>query len=50
MTNAKIMLKYSSKQVAEIAYALEFPNASFFCKYFKHATGLTPQEYRGKQF
>lgn len=50
VTNAKIMLKYSSKQVTEIAYALEFPNASFFCKYFKHATGLTPQEYRGKQF
>ncbi len=48
VTNAKVMLKYSSKQVAEIAYALDFPNVSFFCKYFKHATGMTPQEYRGK--
>ncbi len=48
VTHAKVMLKYSDKQVAEIAYALDFPNVSFFCKYFKHATGQTPQEYRGK--
>ena len=48
VTNAKVMLKYSSRQVAEIAYALDFPNVSFFCKYFKHATGQTPQEYRMK--
>ena len=48
VTNAKVMLKYSSKQVAEIAYALNFPNVSFFCKFFKHSTGMTPQEYRNK--
>lgn len=47
-TNAKVMLRYSSKQVAEIAYALNFPNVSFFCKFFKHSTGMTPQEYRNK--
>ena len=48
VTQAKVMLKYSGRQVAEIAYALDFPNVSFFCKYFKHLTGLTPQEYRMK--
>lgn len=48
LTHAKVMLKYSSKMVAEIAYELNFPNVSFFCKYFKLATGLTPQEYRIK--
>lgn len=48
MTHAKVMLKYSNKQVAEIAYELNFPNVSFFCKYFKQATSLTPQEYRTK--
>lgn len=48
VTNAKVMLKYSSKQVAEIAYALNFPNVSFFCKFFKHSTGMTPQEYRNR--
>ena len=49
MTNAKVMLRYSSRQVAEVAYVLNFPNVSFFCKFFKHATGQTPQEYRGKR-
>lgn len=48
MTHAKVMLKYSNKLVAEIAYELNFPSVSFFCKYFKLATGLTPQEYRMK--
>lgn len=48
VTNAKVMLKYGSRQVAEVAYALDFPNVSFFCKFFKHATGQTPQEYRMK--
>lgn len=48
VTNAKVMLKYGSRQVAEVAYALDFPNVSFFCKYFKHLTGQTPQEYRMK--
>lgn len=48
VTNAKVMLKYGSRQVAEVAYALDFPNISFFCKYFKHLTGQTPQEYRMK--
>lgn len=48
VTNAKVMLKYGSRQVAEVAYALNFPNVSFFCKYFKHLTGQTPQEYRIK--
>lgn len=46
VTNAKVMLKYGSRQVAEISYELGFPTPSFFCKYFRHATGMTPQEYR----
>ena len=48
VTNAKVMLRYTGMQVAEVAYALDFPNVSFFCKFFKHATGQTPQEYRMK--
>ena len=48
VTRAKVMLRYTGMQVAEIAYAMDFPNVSFFCKYFKHLTGLTPQEYRMK--
>ena len=44
--NAKVMMKYGSGQVADVAYGLGFPNVSFFCKFFKRATGLTPMEYR----
>lgn len=42
----KVQLRYTDKQVAEIAYDMNFPNASFFCKYFKRLTGMTPMDYR----
>lgn len=42
----KVQLHYSDKQVSEIAYDMDFPNPSFFCKYFKRLTGITPLEYR----
>lgn len=32
--------------IAEIANDFNFPNASFFTKYFKHHTGITPKQYR----
>ena len=43
---AKNLLRYSGMSVKEIVYALHFPNASVFHKYFKSHTGLTPSEYR----
>lgn len=43
---AKNLLKYSTMNVQEIAYHLNFPNQSFFGKYFKHHTGMTPSEYK----
>ncbi len=46
VTAAKVMLRHSDKQIAEITDALHFPNPSFFCKYFKRLVGCTPQEYR----
>ncbi len=46
ITAAKVKLRHSNLQIAEITEALHFPNPSFFCKYFKRLTGLTPQEYR----
>lgn len=42
----KVQLRYTDKQVAEIAYDMNFPNPSFFCKYFKRLMGMTPLEYR----
>lgn len=46
VTNAKIMLKYGDGQIAGISDSLNFANTSFFCKFFKRLTGMTPMEYR----
>ncbi|MCD8296593.1 MAG: helix-turn-helix domain-containing protein, partial [Prevotella sp.] len=46
VTTAKVMLRHSNKQVTQISDELDFPNPSFFCKFFKRMTGITPQEYR----
>lgn len=46
---AKMLLKTTSLTVQEIASRLNFPNQSFFGKYFKHATGLSPTEYRARR-
>lgn len=43
---AKVQLKYSDLSILEISEQLNFPNPSFFSKYFKRETGLTPNEYR----
>lgn len=43
---AKLMLRYTDKLVYQIADELNFPNASFFCKYFRRMTGMTPNDYR----
>lgn len=44
--HAKSMLKYTDEPVFEIAEDLYFPNPSFFNKFFKRHTGMTPMEYR----
>lgn len=41
-------LLHSSKDIAEIAYDLNFHTASHFTQLFKKITGITPKEYRGK--
>jgi AraC-like DNA-binding protein len=41
-------LRYSDMTMQQIADDLQFPNASFFGKYFKEHTGMTPLEYRKK--
>lgn len=46
VTAAKVMLRHSNKQIVQISDDLNFPTSSFFCKYFKRLTGMTPQEYR----
>lgn len=41
-------LRFTDLTMQEIANDLNFPNASFFGKYFKEHTGMTPLEYRKK--
>jgi AraC-like DNA-binding protein len=46
MGEAKRLLLYTSGTVAEISFSLDFKDPSHFIKYFKRATGLTPQAFR----
>lgn len=43
---AKMMLRYTSMSVQEIAYALNFPTQSAFGKYFKQQVCVSPKQYR----
>lgn len=43
---AKNLLRYSTMSIQEVAYHLNFPNQSFFGKYFKHQTGYSPSAYK----
>ena len=44
--DAKAKLHNSDLTVQEISNSLNFPNASFFGRYFKRHTGLSPVQYR----
>lgn len=46
LQEAKLMLRHSSKLVYQVSDELNFPNASFFCKFFRRLTGKTPNEYK----
>ena len=46
ITEAKVMLKHSSRPVAAIAEELHFANPSFFNKFFKRLVGVTPNAFR----
>lgn len=43
---AKLLLRSTQATVTEIAEQLNFPNSSFFAKFFRRHTGLTPTEFR----
>lgn len=43
---AKVLLKSSNLNIQQIADELNFPSQSFFGKYFKKLTGLSPKEFR----
>lgn len=43
---AKTLLRNTGMTIQEISQTLNFANQSFFGKYFKHITGLSPRMYR----
>lgn len=43
---AKVLLKSSNLNISQIADELNFKSQSFFGKYFKKCTGMSPKQYR----
>ncbi|MEE0927275.1 MAG: helix-turn-helix domain-containing protein [Bacteroidales bacterium] len=46
ITEAKLLLETSDLSIKEISVQLNFPTQSFFGKYFKQYTGISPKEFR----
>ena len=46
ITRIKIELRHTDKPAAQIAEEMHFANPSFFAKYFRRLTGMTPMEYK----
>ena len=46
LLEAKVMLKSSTLTMGQISKQLNFPSQSFFAKFFKKATGMTPKQFR----
>lgn len=42
----KYQLLHSGQSIKELADRFNFPNISFFCKYFKAQTGMSPTAFR----
>lgn len=42
----KMHLKRTTQSIKEMAWEFHFADVSFFCRYFKKHTGLTPQQIR----
>jgi len=45
---AKALLKSTNMTIQQIGDELNFPSQSFFGKYFKRVTGMSPREYKGR--
>ena len=46
ITRIKIELRHTDKSSAQIADEMHFANPSFFSKYFRRLTGMTPGDYK----
>ncbi len=50
MQESKILLKHSSWNVSEVAYALRFTEVTHFNNFFKKHSGFSPLKYRNSKF
>lgn len=48
ITKIKIEIRHTDKSINKISDDMNFPNPSFFSRYFKNSTKLTPLQYRNK--
>ena len=46
---AQVMLKSSNLNIQQISDELNFKSQSFFGKYFKKFTGMSPKEFRNSK-
>lgn len=46
IVEAKVLLNSTDMSIQQIAEALNFPNDSFFCRYFKQEVKMSPLKYR----
>lgn len=49
MAEIKLMLTFSEMSIQQIADYLHFPDQSYFGRFFKRFTGMSPQNYRKKE-
>jgi len=48
LQEVQYLLKFSEMSIKQIANKLNFPDQSYFSRYFKHHTGMTASKYRTK--
>lgn len=49
LAEAKVLLKQTEKTISEIAHDLKFEDQSYFCRFFKKHTSITPKKYREEE-
>lgn len=47
---AKALLRSTNLTIQQISYELNFTSQSFFGKYFKRLTGMSPKEYKENRY
>jgi AraC-like DNA-binding protein len=45
----KYELTYTSKSIQELSDEYNFPSQSYFCRYYKRMTGVTPSDFRKRR-